>query len=121
MLRRTMTALAVSTLALSGALVGTTASAAPAQQAAVDCKHSITHDHPGSASGRFNGSFNLKSGPYAECDKVKKFAEGTKFWIWCSTYNSYNNLWAYGRVDGTQTKGWIPVKDLVWSGYMYAC
>ncbi|KOG90928.1 hypothetical protein ADK38_05990 [Streptomyces varsoviensis] len=116
-----MTALAMTALALSGALAGTAASAAPAVKRAVDCNHSVTHENPGKVSGTFIGSFYLKDGPYAACGNVKKFAEGTKFWIWCGTYNAYNNHWAYGRVAGTETKGWIPVKDLMWGGPMHAC
>ncbi|MEV0263944.1 hypothetical protein AB0I49_21750 [Streptomyces sp. NPDC050617] len=121
MLRRTATALAVATLALSGALVSTAASAAPAAKAAVDCKHSISHETPGSASGTFKKSITLKTGPYADCGKVKQFPEGSKFWIWCGAYNNYKNLWYYGRVDGTQTKGWVYGDNLVWSGTWKSC
>ncbi|MFE7115730.1 hypothetical protein ACFU99_09945 [Streptomyces sp. NPDC057654] len=121
MLRRTMTAMAVTALALSGALVSTAASAAPAARLAVDCKHSISHETPGSASGSFKKSITLKTGPYADCGKVKEFPTGSKFWIWCGAYNNYKNLWYYGRVDGTQTKGWVYADNLVWSGTWKSC
>ncbi|KOG90927.1 hypothetical protein ADK38_05985 [Streptomyces varsoviensis] len=116
-----MTALAVTALALSGALVSTAASAAPAAKPAADCKHTVTHESPGSQSGVVKNTLNLKSGPYAACENGKQLPAGTKIWLWCYTYNNYKHLWFYGRVEGTQTKGWVYADSLVWSGQSAAC
>lgn len=108
--------------AILGALVGTTgvttASAANAPEAAaVSCSGwSITHTDPGTYA-KMIGTFNLKKGPYASCGNVTSVAKDTKFWIWCMTWNEYGNTWYYGRIAGTDTKGWMSQDNLYdWQG-----
>ncbi|MBB4753813.1 hypothetical protein [Actinoplanes lobatus] len=50
--------------------------------------------------------YNVKNGPYGECGHVGKIKKGTKFYLWCMTTNTYNNNWWYGRIAGTDIKGW---------------
>jgi hypothetical protein len=54
----------------------------------------------------FAQEYHLKKGPMGECDRVASVRKGVTFYIWCIYQNDYDNMWFYGRVAGTQTKGW---------------
>ncbi|MFI7014272.1 hypothetical protein [Streptomyces sp. NPDC050164] len=41
------------------------------------------------------------------------FVKGTTFYYWCYVNNSYGNKWIYGRIVGTQTKGWVCDSEVV--------
>ncbi|RPK51684.1 hypothetical protein EAO74_13895 [Streptomyces sp. gb1(2016)] len=100
--KRLGTTFAVTALLFGGAsTIGATAASA-----AGPCDYR-SYQNNSSAWGYFLGSYNLKTRPAAECSNVKKFGAGTKLYVWCTITNYYGNVWAYGRVEGTQTKGWI--------------
>jgi hypothetical protein len=50
---------------------------------------------------------NLQKAPYAECGTYARANAGTKIWSWCLADNDYDNTWLWGRIDGTETYGWI--------------
>ncbi|UDM05533.1 hypothetical protein [Streptomyces longhuiensis] len=60
----------------------------------------------------------IRPKPYESCGSHGTFTAGTKIYYWCYIYNDYGNMWIYGRVAGTETKGWIyapnvaPVSDV---------
>ncbi|MFJ3080367.1 hypothetical protein ACIPJG_11520 [Streptomyces halstedii] len=104
------------TVAATALLFGglTTIGAGPAS-AASPCD-ARAYQNNSSAYGYFFGSYNLKTRPAAECSNVKKFSAGTKLYIWCYIYNYYGHAWVYGRVEGTQTKGWISADNVSYEG-----
>lgn len=59
---------------------------------------------------------NLQKAPYAACGTYATAKAGTKIWSWCAVENVYDNTWIWGRIDGTQTHGWVYLgnaKDVV--------
>jgi hypothetical protein len=65
------------------------------------------------ADGAFTTwSSTLHSGPATECSGVASIPNGTVFYAWCSYENVYQNVWVYGRIAGTETKGWFYIDDL---------
>jgi hypothetical protein len=59
---------------------------------------------------------NMQKAPYAECGTNYRAKTGTKIWSWCTVENDYGNTWLWGRVDGTETYGWVYIehaKELV--------
>ncbi|SEG18362.1 hypothetical protein SAMN05444920_102118 [Nonomuraea solani] len=60
------------------------------------------------------GSFNLKAGPYAggRCAVITRLAKGTVLYVHCWVLNSYRTPWAYARVKGTGTHGWMSVDNV---------
>ncbi|OQQ13664.1 hypothetical protein B0675_25675 [Streptomyces sp. M41(2017)] len=111
----------VASLFATTTLLGTTLvglSAADASAAGV-CDQSFLVGNKTSGGGNLRWNAAIRPKPYESCGSYGTFAEGTKFWYWCDTYNDYGNRWIYGRVDGTQTTGWIyapnvaPVSGLV--------
>jgi hypothetical protein len=59
---------------------------------------------------------NLQKAPYAECGTYHRAKAGTKIWSWCTVENDYDNTWLWGRIDGTETYGWVYIehaKELV--------
>jgi hypothetical protein len=80
--------------------------AAPAQAATYrgcDWHYDIRN---GEGKLTFYKNYNLKVGPLGECDHVRSVSKGTDFYVWCFYENQYGNKWVYGRVAGTETKGW---------------
>jgi hypothetical protein len=73
--------------------------------------YGITHTDPGTYA-YMQGTYNLKTGPYADCDSVTSVPDGTKFWIWCVVENANLNFWYYGRIAGTDTQGWMSAANL---------
>jgi hypothetical protein len=58
----------------------------------------------------FNGTYNLKVGIGTVCANVSggPWGSGTVFYVWCTGYNPDSNTsWFYGRIAGTQSKGYI--------------
>ncbi|GID46481.1 hypothetical protein Aca07nite_37560 [Actinoplanes capillaceus] len=51
--------------------------------------------------------YNVKNGPYGACGQVGRITKGTTFYLWCMTTNDYGNNWWYGRIAGTDIKGWV--------------
>ncbi|WP_326697863.1 hypothetical protein OG909_11290 [Streptomyces sp. NBC_01754] len=109
--RRFGTTIAVTALLLGGA---TTVGAGTASAAGPCDSHSYQNNS--SAWGYFLGSYNLKTRPAAECPNVKKFGTGTKLYVWCAIQNYCGNVWVYGRVEGTQSKGWISGDNVSYEG-----
>ncbi|MFD7920373.1 hypothetical protein ACFV3R_14240 [Streptomyces sp. NPDC059740] len=69
-----------------------------------------------------SGTGSLKSGPANECSSVASAPYGTIFYAWCQKINDYGNYWVYGRIAGTQTKGWYYTSNLKQqSGNLYMC
>jgi uncharacterized membrane protein len=60
------------------------------------------------------GSYNLKAGPYAgsRCATITKVAKGTVLYVHCWVLNSHGNPWAYARIKGTGTHGWMSVDNV---------
>ncbi|MEV4746587.1 hypothetical protein AB0K21_09490 [Streptosporangium sp. NPDC049248] len=57
---------------------------------------------------RMKGNYNLKNGIGSVCGNITLLSEGTIFYVWCFVLNpDSGKVWNYGRVKGTQTKGWI--------------
>lgn len=100
---------------LGGTLVGLTASSA---SAAGDCNTYTIVVNNSAGSGKLRWNAPLRPMPYEACGSHGTFAKGSKIWYWCYEYNNYGNMWIFGRLDGTQTKGWIyapnvaPVADV---------
>ncbi|MYR92449.1 MULTISPECIES: hypothetical protein [unclassified Streptomyces] len=115
--RRFGTIVAVTALLVGGAgTIGAgTASAGSAAPAASPCDARAFQNNS-SAWGYLNGSYNLKARPATECSNVKKLSTGTKFYVWCVVTNYYGNVWAYGRVAGTETKGWMSGDNISYEG-----
>ncbi|MFD6889352.1 hypothetical protein [Streptomyces sp. NPDC059957] len=110
---RTKTGRRGATLAAATALfagLSLTAGAASAQAAGPCDQRSVTNNS--SASGFFTKSVNLKTAAAAECGNVAQMSEYDGFYIWCYVYNSYGNQWVYGRVAGTNVKGWTSMDNL---------
>ncbi|GGV42205.1 hypothetical protein [Streptomyces spectabilis] len=106
MLSRTAISSALAAAALAaGALVCTTASAAPAS-ADVNCTPPY-HNNNSTGWGKLTGTYNLKKAPYASCGNVKNLRGGTKLYFHCYVVNAYGNEWIYSRVAGTETYGWM--------------
>jgi hypothetical protein len=84
------------------AVVGATGSA----QAAVACKPTWEKVN-GQGYVVAQVDYNVKDGPYGACGHVGKITKGTKFYLWCMTTNTYRNNWWYGRIAGTEIKGWV--------------
>ncbi|MFD3883137.1 hypothetical protein [Streptomyces microflavus] len=97
-----------STATASAASTGSAALAAPCDARAFQ--------NNSSAWGYFTGTYNLKKNPAAECANVKQFGSMTKFYVWCYVTNYYGNDWVYGRVAGTETKGWMYSGNVTYEG-----
>ncbi|MFF4538953.1 hypothetical protein [Streptomyces aureus] len=104
---------------LAGSLVGLSATDA---SAAGVCNVSTVAVNNSSGYGRLKGSTPVRTRPYSECSSIGTFASGSKFFFWCYVFNDYGNEWILGRLDGTQTKGWVYVGDVSWdSGSLAPC
>jgi len=107
----------------AGVLAAQGASAAPVQKepgqlagaAAAGCgSQSVTNADDGYLI--LGESANLQKAPYAACGTYATAPANTKIWSWCAVENDYGNTWIWGRIDGTQTTGWIYIdhaKDIV--------
>lgn len=65
-----------------------------------------------SASFVFTNLVNIKSAPATECGNVYKLTVYEGFYAWCYVNNYYGNQWVYGRISGTQIKGWTSIDNL---------
>lgn len=90
--------------ALAGSLVGLSATSASAANV---CNTSYVIQNNSSGEGEFISPTTVRVKPYTECGKVGTFVKGTTFYYWCYVNNSYGNKWIYGRMAGTETKGWV--------------
>jgi hypothetical protein len=52
----------------------------------------------------------LHKAPYNACGVFQTVAANTKIWTWCTIENDYGNTWIWGRIDGTQTQGWMYIE-----------
>jgi hypothetical protein len=87
-----------------GLSFGVATGAAPAQ--AADCGWSPPFNGDGYAI--MTAHQVLESGPYASCANLTASAGvGVKVWIHCRQFNTYDNLWWYVRIAGTDHKGWL--------------
>ncbi|MBB2946769.1 hypothetical protein FB565_006537 [Actinoplanes lutulentus] len=95
-------------IAVAAMLAFTLAAVAPASpaQAYPDTCDYVYWRPNGEGKLTFFKSYNVKEAPLGACDKVASVSAGTDFYIWCIYYNMYGNMWFYGRIAGTQTKGW---------------
>ncbi|WP_158013104.1 hypothetical protein [Streptomyces sp. Root369] len=96
--------LAAALLALMSVLTG----AAPAQ-AASGTSQTVSNVDSGWAT--VAAGANLQKAPYGACGTVTHISASTKVWLWCTVENDYGNLWAWVRIDGTQTYGWAYYGD----------
>ncbi|WP_433513475.1 hypothetical protein ACQP2T_59535 [Nonomuraea sp. CA-143628] len=88
---------------------GPTASATPSPCAVYD--DSISNLDGG--YGVMKGSYNLKKGPYMDrCGNVTRLRRGQVIYFHCWVRNRHGNLWAYGRVKGTNKYGWMSIDNL---------
>ncbi|MFE3654033.1 hypothetical protein [Streptomyces sp. NPDC059122] len=97
-----ISAVAATTALLAG--LGGTVGATSASAAGPCDRPSVTNNS--SAYGYFLGDYHLKTAPAAECGNVTSVKKGAKFYVWCAVENYYGHVWVYGRLDGTNTKGW---------------
>ncbi|MEW1861995.1 hypothetical protein OG896_01270 [Streptomyces sp. NBC_00669] len=99
-----------------GAVVGTTSASA-----ASPCD-SYGYTNNSSGYGHMLGTYHLKSEPAAACSNTGTATNGSGFYMWCYVYNYYGNVWVYGRVQGTETKGWMSGDNVTWeSGSLNYC
>ncbi len=104
---------------LAGSLVGVTSTSASAID---NCDITYIIRNNSSGEGTFQGATNLRVKPYAACGNEGTFVSGTKFYYWCYVINNYGNKWIFGRIAGTQTKGWVYDPDVSWdSGTLNQC
>ena len=81
-------------------------SAAAAAAAAASCgSQAVTNADDGYLI--LGETANLQKAPYAACGTYATAPAGTKIWSWCAVENDYDNTWLWGRIDGTQTHGWM--------------
>lgn len=101
-----------------------TAGGAGTASAADDCSDLWSVKNNSDAVYRFSGNHALKAAPAGHCKTVRNVKEGTKFYAWCEVYNSYNEAWVWGRIEGTETNGWAYVGH-IWgtpiSGTIHKC
>ncbi|WP_275461154.1 hypothetical protein [Streptomyces noursei] len=117
-LKNRLSALAATTALLAG--LGGTVGATTAQAASPCDRPAVTNNS--SAYGYFLGDYRLKTAPAAECGTVVTVAAGSKFYMWCYVTNYYGNIWVYGRVEGTEVKGWESYDNVSWvSGSLNHC
>ncbi|MFI6053388.1 protein kinase [Streptomyces violascens] len=50
---------------------------------------------------------HLYTGPYAACSYVTAVKSGVKVYYHCYVTNAQGNKWIYGRIEGTNTEGWV--------------
>ncbi|MFJ7268665.1 hypothetical protein ACIQV3_18810 [Streptomyces sp. NPDC099050] len=102
-------------LAATAMLTGVSgiASATSAQAAAnASCWYSATPNNS-SLKTTLKGTYNLKSGIGSVCSNVRSVSTGTVFYVWCGAVNPDSGvLWFYGRVAGTETKGYMSSDNL---------
>ncbi|WP_411105418.1 hypothetical protein [Streptomyces sp. cmx-4-9] len=59
------------------------------------------------------GTYNLKNGIGSVCGNVRSVSGGTVFYVWCGAVNPDSGvLWFYGRVSGTDDKGYMSSDNL---------
>ncbi|GGN49293.1 uncharacterized protein YgiM (DUF1202 family) [Actinoplanes campanulatus] len=100
---------------IAAALLTAGLGVATAQPASAACGWSYTPAANGDGSGIMKASangWNLKSAPYADCDNVGKVSGGERVWYHCWDFNSYDNMWVYVRVAGTNKHGWISTDNI---------
>jgi hypothetical protein len=86
-----------------------------ARAATVPCTSSVTPKNLDDGAARVGSRHpHLKASFYAACPNVSGALSSSNFiYFWCWHSNSYGNLWLYGRVKGTETKGWLSIDSLV--------
>ncbi|MFI7596673.1 hypothetical protein [Actinoplanes sp. NPDC049681] len=97
-------------VAVASALLAAGLSAVSAQpaSAADSCLGWMGNRENGDGSGIIKeGTWNLKTGPYSTCDNAYVVHGGAKMWWMCMHNNIYGVHWVYGRMEGTNKKGWI--------------
>lgn len=102
-------AAAVTTALLAGlCLTGATGAA----HAAGPCdSRSVKNNSDSSAV--FTKLVSLKTAPASECSNAtSKATTYDGFYLWCYVNNSYGNEWVYGRIEGTNLKGWTSLANL---------
>ncbi|MET7847492.1 hypothetical protein AB0D78_40240 [Streptomyces avermitilis] len=104
-------------LVAAGALVGGSlvGLSAPEASAADVCDYSYIIRNNSTGYGYFQGATTLYVLPYAACGKQGTFVSGTKFAYWCYVINDYGNKWIFGRITGTDTKGWVHDPYVSWT------
>ncbi|SCG40611.1 hypothetical protein [Micromonospora humi] len=101
-----LTLVPITAAALTVATAATPAAAAAVAPAAANCSsQQVANYDDGYAIMRIGA--NLKKAPEAACGTVQYVGAGTKLWLWCFTVNQYDNVWFWGRIDGTSTYGWM--------------
>ncbi|MEU8624070.1 hypothetical protein [Streptomyces sp. NPDC048669] len=95
----------MSIVATTAALGGTTIGLASSADAAGYGCGSSGHNNSDAVHKVVVG--HLRNGPADSCAQTMSVVPGVTFYAWCGVYNKYGNLWVYGRVAGSETKGWI--------------
>jgi uncharacterized protein YraI len=103
---------AVVTAALgAGLLIAPSATAAePASVSSpATAKCNVQGQHALSWESRATTTVKYRSGPSTSCAALGQIASGTPVWIW--DFNA-DGSWAYGRIGGTNTRGWFAAQYL---------
>jgi len=103
---RTLAVLAAAGTLLAGTLVSGSPAGASAGKPRCDAGGVIITNRDG-GWGVMKGSFNLKRQPYQHCANVRRLHQGQVIYFHCWVRNHYGKWWAYGRVKGTNTYGWM--------------
>lgn len=112
--------LAAGTALLAGVSLGVGAPAASAGVPEHPCDY-VAYSNVSSGYGYLLGDHNLQARPAAECDSVAYLGKGTKMYYWCYIVNYYGNQWIYGRVAGTDTRGWESAANVSLLGTLNYC
>ncbi|MFI6458101.1 hypothetical protein ACIBF6_41955 [Streptosporangium amethystogenes] len=104
-IKRKTAAVLASAILMTG--LGGITSASSASVQAAECHQNSVQNNSNQVL-RMKGNYNLKNGIGSVCGNITLLSEGTIFYVWCMVLNpDSGKVWNYGRVQGTQTKGWI--------------
>ncbi|MEU4352943.1 protein kinase [Streptomyces sp. NPDC023838] len=80
------------------------------------------HSNRSDGYGYTAQSTHLYTGPYAVCSYVTAVKSGVKVYYHCYATNAQGNKWIYGRIQGTNTEGWLfSDKSTLASGTLARC
>ncbi|MET7480205.1 hypothetical protein ABZT17_38470 [Streptomyces sp. NPDC005648] len=93
---------------MSGFAAATTAQAA----STATCWDTIVENNS-SLTTKLKATYNLKDGIGSVCANIQSVSKDTTFYVWCGATNPDSGvLWFYGRIKGTETKGWMSSDNL---------
>ncbi|WP_369382729.1 protein kinase [Streptomyces sp. cg36] len=80
------------------------------------------HSNRSDGYGYASQNTHLYTGPYAVCPYVTVLKSGVKVYYHCYVTNAQGNKWIYGRIQGTETEGWLfSGKSTLKSGKLVRC